>query len=200
MTLHEQTIGDFLTALGAKTPTPGGGAVAGLTGAMAASLGQMVVRFTVGKKRFAEHADAHQAAIVTLDSLARRALQSAADDEAAYGSLNALMKLPVDDPQRVVSWNPAVEAAIAAPMAAVDCGDELLRLLASLASNTNEHLASDLAIAADLALAAAKAGALNIEVNLTSLSDVSRAESIRARLRTRLASLTTVRESIPAVT
>jgi formiminotetrahydrofolate cyclodeaminase len=37
------TIGDFLAAAAARQPTPGGGSVAALAGALAASMGEMAV-------------------------------------------------------------------------------------------------------------------------------------------------------------
>ena len=57
------TLGDFLAATASKAPTPGGGAVAGVTVALGAALGQMVIEYTLGKKRFAEHAALHQTVI-----------------------------------------------------------------------------------------------------------------------------------------
>ena len=52
-TLHETTIERFLTDLAARTPVPGGGAVAGLVTATAASLGGMVVAWSLGKASLA---------------------------------------------------------------------------------------------------------------------------------------------------
>ena len=48
---------DFIAATAAKTPTPGGGSVAGAVGAMGVALGQMSLVFTQVKKKFAEHED-----------------------------------------------------------------------------------------------------------------------------------------------
>ena len=44
--IRERTLGAYLDALAAPHPAPGGGSVAGLTGALAAALGQMVVSLT----------------------------------------------------------------------------------------------------------------------------------------------------------
>ena len=48
------TVGDFLDRVAEATPTPGGGSVAALAGALAAALVQMVAGLTVGKKKYAE--------------------------------------------------------------------------------------------------------------------------------------------------
>lgn len=44
--MKDQTINDWLESLGSKTPTPGGGAVAGLNGAIAAAQLNMICRYT----------------------------------------------------------------------------------------------------------------------------------------------------------
>ena len=49
------TIGAFLDAAAAKQPTPGGGSVTALVGALAASMGEMVVNYTVDKKAYVAH-------------------------------------------------------------------------------------------------------------------------------------------------
>jgi formiminotetrahydrofolate cyclodeaminase len=53
----------LLAQIAAKSPTPGGGAVACATGALAAALAGMVVSYSLGKKSLAAHqADLEKAA------------------------------------------------------------------------------------------------------------------------------------------
>ena len=54
---HKTTIHDFLNATAAKQPTPGGGSVTALCGALAAAIGEMVLNYSVGKKDLAQHQD-----------------------------------------------------------------------------------------------------------------------------------------------
>ncbi len=49
------TIEKFLEAAAAKQPTPGGGSVSALAGALAASMGEMVLNYSVGKKGLEAH-------------------------------------------------------------------------------------------------------------------------------------------------
>jgi formiminotetrahydrofolate cyclodeaminase len=53
MSLAKLSIDEFLEQLASRTPTPGGGSVAALTGALAAGLGQMVAAYTLGRPKFA---------------------------------------------------------------------------------------------------------------------------------------------------
>ena len=50
------SLDSFLTAAAAKKPTPGGGSVTALVGALAASMGEMVLNYSIGKKDLAAYA------------------------------------------------------------------------------------------------------------------------------------------------
>lgn len=176
MTFADQSLREFLEALAAKQPTPGGGAVASVIMALGAALGRMVVNYSLGKKSLAAHEQLHQEAIASLTELGSRALQLAEDDAAAYGRLNALWRLDKADPKRVAEFPQAVEQAIAAPHAIMHACMELLRLLDRLRGATNAMLASDVAIAAVLADAGARSAAWNVRINLPLIED----EGVRA--------------------
>ncbi len=173
------TIGTFLDEVGSKVPAPGGGAVASVTGALSASLGRMVVAYSVGKKSLAEHQPALERAAVVLGRASEMLLQLAAEDAEAYATVNALMKLPEGDDRRKAEWDGAVEHAVNAPRAVVGACADLLRLLESLAPITNRHLRSDLAIAAILAEAGGKSGWWNVKVNLELVAEEARRVAIR---------------------
>ena len=53
VTIGEQPVDALLAAIGARTPTPGGGAVAGLTLAIGAATGAMVVSYSEGRAALA---------------------------------------------------------------------------------------------------------------------------------------------------
>src|ERR1700674_2904413 len=94
------TIQDFLNAAAAKQPAPGGGSVTALVGALAASMGEMVVNYSIGKKNLAAHAADHPAALAELSRARSLMLQLMAEDQAAYEAMTALRKLPADSPER----------------------------------------------------------------------------------------------------
>lgn len=182
MAFRTMTVEEFADRLAARTPTPGGGAVAAVTAAHAAALGSMVLEFTVGKEKWAAHEDGNRRALARLGELRAAALALADRDAAAYGALNALWKLPKDDPARARAWDSAVAEAIDAPQAILDLAAEVAGACSALGACTNPNLASDLAIAVDLARAAARAAAHNVEVNIPSVGDAAERESRRARM------------------
>jgi formiminotetrahydrofolate cyclodeaminase len=173
MTMGEQTFSALLGSIAAKTPTPGGGAVTAAVGALAAALAGMVVAFTTGKKKFTEHEAELQRAVLSLERARGIMLALAAEDEQAYGELNGLLKLPEDDSRRGAELAAVVAASIQVPLAVIAASVDLLRLFGRLAAITNPMLKSDLAIAAVLAEATARASVWNVRANLGMVEDAA---------------------------
>lgn len=165
--LASLSIAEYLTQLGGKTPTPGGGAVAAMTGATAAALARMVVSYSLGKKNLAEHQPALHNADAALRRFESLLIGLGDEDAAAYALVNELSKLPETDPRRLQDLPAASAAALAVPRAVLAACCDLLRTVELLAPITNRHLRSDLAIAAVLAEAGAKSAWWNVAVNLT---------------------------------
>lgn len=184
--LSTMSVGAYLDRLAAAVPVPGGGAVAGVTLAQANALGSMVVSYAIGKPKFASHDEAHRAAHRRFEAGRRTALELAGEDAKAYAALNALWKLPKDDPGRA-GFLDAVRAAIAAPEKTVELAESTLGALESLAGTTSPSLASDLRIAIDLAAVAARAAQENVRINLPSIADGSERSAISARTEAVLA-------------
>lgn len=193
MSLSARTLEQFHVELASKSPTPGGGAVAAITGATAAALALMVVNYSFTRKLEPHHEGLREAS-ARLER-ARALLMTLADeDAAAYESLSVAMKLPKDDPARPGRLADAAKAATQVPLAIVAGATDLLRLLDTLPDRTNRNLRSDLAIAAMLAGVATRAGAQNVSVNLPFLSEG--AEAIRAETQTMLRDASALRERI----
>jgi formiminotetrahydrofolate cyclodeaminase len=171
--LRRAPLQQLLEAIAAKTPTPGGGTVAPIIAALAAALGRMVLSFSLGKKSLAAHESANAAAMTHLQRAIDSLLNLATSDAAAYARLNELQKLDKADPKRTSAWPTAVAAAIDAPSRVLDESLAILDLLDSLTTTTNRMLASDLAIAAVLAEAAARSAAWNVRINLPLVNDAA---------------------------
>lgn len=201
--MNDQTLSELLEAIAAKQPTPGGGAVAPIVGALASALAQMVVAYSAGKKQFAEHEPSLREAIGRLERGRAALLELAEEDASAYGVVNELMKLPKDDPRRCRDLPGDAELAAQAPLATLAGAVALLRLFESLAPITNRNLKSDLAIAAILAEASAQASAQNVRINLPLLGEVcdaSRVAWVSSQLATLLRDATTLRDRVLALT
>ena len=182
MTMHDLTVAELLTALGDKTPTPGGGAVAPLVAGLATALGRMVLAYSVDKPSLDAHRADNEQAIERLQDLQQQAMQCAQDDADAYGTLNALMKLPKDDPHRAAGWTAAVDGAMEPPQRTLALCGTLIDTIDELTGTTNPWLASDLAVAAVLIAAAARAAAWNVRANLSQLDDPARMAELQSKI------------------
>lgn len=187
--LADLSLRELLRRVADRRPIPGGGAVAGVTLALGAALGRMVLAYTIGKPRHAEHAGLHAAADESLAATGEAALRLADDDARAYERLNALLKLAEGDARRIAELPLAVDEAIAAPRTMLELARAASETLAGIAGTTNAQLDSDLVIARSLIDRAGHAAALNVRANLPLLTDRAAAQRADKAVSTELARL-----------
>lgn len=174
--LSDRPFAQLLESIAAKTPTPGGGAVAATTGALGSALARMVVNYSVEKKELAPRRAELEQALQELSRSAALFLEIAQDDARAYERLSDALKLPRDDPARESVLHAAAEHACRPPLRALAHGAALLEQLLALSKFTNRMLRSDLAIAGILVEAASRASAWNISANFPLLAPARGAE------------------------
>jgi len=194
--LPDMTLRRFIEALGAKAPTPGGGAAAGVTAAMAAALARMVAQYSAGKKALAVHEATIQKAIESLGDAGGAALDLAQQDAAAYARLNAAMRLPEADAARAEELPQAVLEAIEAPMAVLRLALNVLRQSQIMVRASNAMLRSDLALAAIFGEAAVHSAAWNARINLPMLVDDRQREPYEREIACALSDAGAIRTSV----
>jgi formiminotetrahydrofolate cyclodeaminase len=165
------SIADFVAATAARQPAPGGGSVTALVAALAAALGEMVINYSVGKKGLEAHQADLKSGLGELTRARQILLDLMVEDQAAYEMLSAVRKLPADSPERVGKMPAALLACIRIPEAVAATGVAVLQRCDSLVEQVNPHLLSDLAVCADLAMAAIRCAIYNVRVNITALDD-----------------------------
>lgn len=163
----------FMDAVAANSPTPGGGSVAALAGALAGALAAMVGRVTVGKTRYAAVQEELSAAIITAEKL-RAALTARIDEDAAsFDGVMAAFKLPKDTAEEKAKRQEAIETATIyateVPLATARDALAVLELARLMAEKGNPNAVTDAATAAWMAMAALQGAALNVRVNAASL-------------------------------
>ncbi len=177
MAIASLTIDDFLARLGSSDPTPGGGALAALSGAMAAAMLAMVCNLTVGRRRFADvEADVH-ALLARCKTAQSELLQLADADANAYLAVRDAYRLPraTDAEQQVRS--DAIEAAMHGatdvPVDSARAGAAVLDLAIEAARITNPVALGDVAVATHLALGSMRGAADQARMNLSTLKDTA---------------------------
>lgn len=184
MPLADQRFSELLAQIASKTPAPGGGAVASLAGSLASALGSMVVAYSLGKKDLAAHRTTLEAADEELRRAGVLLMELAQEDMDAYEALSRAQRLPAGDPGRD-ALAALTATATQIPLAIIAACTELLRLFEALVPIVNRHLISDLAIAATLGSATARASVWLVRVNAGSLPAGDAASAI-AQARTML--------------
>ena len=181
-----QLVGAWLDELGSAAPTPGGGAVAALSTATAAALVEMVGNLTIGRAAYAEHKPQVTAVRDEARSLRRRALEQADEDAAAFGALMAAYRLPrgTDDQNntRRAAVQQATEKAAAVPLDVAATAAAVINLASQLPGRSNPNVLSDVGVAAVTAAAAIEAAAVNVDVNLATLTDPAARAAMTAAL------------------
>src|SRR4051812_26483576 len=105
------TLDDFLRATADKQPTPGGGSVSALVGALSAAIGEMVLNYSVNKKGLEIYREDLEQALHELHCARDLMLLMMVEDQTAYASLTALKKQP-ESPERNRNYAAALEGSI----------------------------------------------------------------------------------------
>lgn len=189
MDIKKTTIEEFLKTASSSTPTPGGGAIAGVGGALASSMALMAANFTVGKKKFRDVEPEVKDLIGELEHLQNELLRLSSLDMQAYSGLSSAFKMPrktdAEKNARKASIASAALTAVDPPDRILDCSLSGLQVCSRLASIANPNLKSDVAVAARFFLAAAQAAAENVEINLP-LLDREYSEPLSSKTTSRI--------------
>jgi len=140
--LSESQVGEFLAALGERTPAPASGAATALTAALAASLVELAGRFADDEET-----------VVRSQTLSARLIRLADEDSGAYTAFMA-------------ERNPETRARIiAVPEEIASCADEIAALAEHVRGQLRSSVAGDAEAGAELARAAGRVARRLAELN-----------------------------------
>ncbi len=175
MPMRDLTLREFCAQTASKAPTPGGGSVSALTGALAAALAEMVASLTVAKAGF-EAVQDEMCDLLSEGETLRDAFFSLIDaDCAAFGSYMDALAMPKTAEEeraaRRIALQEAARRSAEAPLEMARCAMQVMPLAEKALAHGNKMAASDARISAILARAAVRAAVTNVRVNLPSLGD-----------------------------
>jgi formiminotetrahydrofolate cyclodeaminase len=184
---QNSSIQTFLDATAARQPTPGGGSIAALTGALAAAIGEMVLNYSIGRKNTAAFDDELRPALASLHKARTLMVALMVEDQAAYTAMATARRLP-PGPERDAQFGPALLASIRTPEAIGTTAVAILTICDQMINFVNFHLLSDLAVCSDLAMATARCAVYNIRVNLSEVTVAAERQRIESGMGKLLAS------------
>ncbi len=175
MSLLNKDLNAFLSELASSSPAPGGGSVAALSGALAAALGSMVCRLTVGKKKYVDVEEDMKRLVAQTETLRAR-LQGLIDkDTHAFNLVMDALAMPKDTDEQKQKRTAAVESATKeatmVPLEVMETCQALVRLCGEIARKGNTSALSDAGVSALLTAAACRGAYYNVRINLSGLQD-----------------------------
>ena len=171
----DQPIRHFLDKLASKSPEPGGGSVAALTGSLGAGLVSMVCSLTLGKEKYKDVQSQVEALIKESEKLRTEMQDLIQKDTEVYGGLSEVYKMPkntdAEKAARTAKMQEALKLACQVPFEIGLKSLEVARLAQRAADIGNVAAVSDAGVAALLAQACAQSAALNVKINVNSIKD-----------------------------
>ena len=170
---------EYLDELARETRVPGAGPAAAVTAAAAASLVAMAARYSRGTWPEAT------TSVAQAEALRRRATKLASDDADALDAVLAARETPIDPRREARDFHlgRTLDRAADVPLAIGETACDVALLAVHVADHGEPDVRPDVAAAAVLAHAAARAAAHLVEVNLASgVEDarVARAQELAA--------------------
>ncbi|MCL0080991.1 cyclodeaminase/cyclohydrolase family protein [Peptococcaceae bacterium] len=189
--IFKASVEDFLTVTASDNPTPGGGSVAAVVGALGASLVQMVGNLTVGKDRYRDVEAEIQQMLVTGLGLMEKLKELAKSDIAHFDTFMKVLAMPKETSEQQVVRKKHIQQALMdatdTPLLIATTGVEVLTLSCRMAEIGNKMVVSDTGVAAYLAEAAVHSALITADSNLVLIEDrqfVDRANKEKQKIST----------------
>jgi len=173
--LEALKITKFLEKVGAGAAVPGGGSVAALNAALAASLTEMVANLTVGKKGY-ESAEKDMRKIADRSAGLRKKLAKDIDnDAAAYNDVLKAFKMAKntekDRDRRARAIQAGFKNAARVPLDVARDALDIMEMTSKVVRKGNKNAAVDGAVGALVARAGVRGALYNVRTNLNFIDD-----------------------------
>ena len=187
MALADLSIKEFLAKTASNSPVPGGGSIAALSAAIAASLSEMVAHLTIGKKGYEALEEEMQGIAKDALQYRERLIRYIDKDSDAYNDVMAAFKLPKGTEQERNNREGAIqEALINATLVPLDVARDafkIIELAGKVVKQGNKNAVTDAAVAVMMARTAALSALYNVKINLASIKDTNFVEEIREEIK-----------------
>lgn len=179
MKLIDLSIFEFLKAVDAPTPAPGGGSVSALAIAQGISLLRMVAHLSIGKKRFKELSEdikqVYLASFADLEQLKAKAVWLIDEDTNAFNVIMECLKLPkntVEEQElRTKALNEATIKATEVPYETMKVALSAIKFAIPMLPYANKTAISDFGVGLLMIKAGFEGALLNVKTNMNGFSD-----------------------------
>jgi len=184
--LLSMNLREFSNELSTDSPTPGGGSVAALSGALGSALSSMVANLTYGKKEYRKANRRMKNLALQAQVLKDEFIDLIEKDAEAFNNVMSAMRLKKKTEEEKKKRDEAIEEATKkatlVPLEIMKKSERILDLAAIAEKKGNQNSVSDAGVAAIMADAACEGGYLNVIINLGNIKDEEFKKSIKAEV------------------
>ncbi len=177
----DENIQAFLKVLDPEDNSTGGGTASAVAGAMAAALGAMVARLSIGKPDM-EPDEFYNDRSARLTALSDELFTGGRLDSQAFEAVRKAFRMPklteAEKETRRAAIQSAWIAAAERPLTNAGLCSQTLELLRDLEGRSNENAASDLRCAFYLSQAGARGCLENVAINIPMIKDAAQADRL----------------------
>ncbi len=200
----DQPMRHFLDKLASKSPEPGGGSVAALTGSLGAALVSMVSNLTLGKEKYKDVQPQVEALLKESEKLRSEMQDLIQKDTEVYGGLSGVYKMPkntdAEKAARTAAMQVALKKACQVPFEIGLKSLEVAQLAQRAAELGNVAAVSDAGVAVLLAQACAQSAALNVKINVNSIKDAAYNKETWSKMETVLKQVAALEKTVMETT
>jgi formiminotetrahydrofolate cyclodeaminase len=187
MALADLSIKEFLAKTASNSPVPGGGSIAALSAAIAASLSEMVANLTIGRRGFEAIEEEMREIVKDAFQYRERLIRYIDKDSNAYNDVMAAFKLPKgtehERNNREETIQEALKNAALVPLDVAKDAFKIIELAEKVVKQGNKNAITDVAVATMMARTAVLSALYNVKINLASIKDTEFVEVIREEIK-----------------
>ncbi len=173
--LADLTIKEFLKKSASGDSVPGGGSVAALSAALAASLAEMVAHLTIGKEGYESVEEDMKALAEDANRLREKLVLAIDNDSNAYDDVVSAMRLPqvteAEKRHREEMIQNGLKLATVIPMEVALDAARVMELAGEAVVKGNRNTISDGTVGVIMAKTAVFSALYNVKINLASIKD-----------------------------
>ncbi|MEW5760829.1 MAG: cyclodeaminase/cyclohydrolase family protein [Candidatus Thermoplasmatota archaeon] len=169
--LIEKSIDEFIDEVATEEPTPGGGSVAALSGALGVALSCMVCKLTIGKKKYEEVWEEMRKILDELVPIGERLKKLIDEDTEAYKKVISAYSMPKNNMDREEAIQSALVSATKVPFEVIWQCYRALQLVDIVAEKGNVNSITDAGTSCIMLFSAIRSAASVVKINLSSIKD-----------------------------
>lgn len=169
--MYKKTIYEFNSNLASKDAVPGGGSASALAGALSASLANMAIELTYGKKKYLEYEGQLRKISIELKDLSEKLLEAINDDCKAFYPLSRCYSMDKSDSEYMIKLEKCLQDAAIPPLSIMKYSARVIELDSILKDITSKIMVSDVGTSVSLALGTLRGAYLNVLVNTKLMKD-----------------------------